>query len=685
MLMIMFSVSVFASIPHSDKIMYWYPFIENNSATNVSSSVGLARVGTISGDAVITADGMVDNGIRCYGAGKIAFTELVGTNYNQSTYNFWYKANSFTADAGMLGLYYSNSNYAFFGFRTDLSGMMYQYFSPQGTATKSNSGVGKTTSGWHMATLVQDGNYMHMYLDGERVVYDFDRRQGVSYDYYPNINAKPSLCNWAWNQGGNYFIGYIDEFSAWNYSLEADDVEELYNSGNAQTYQDVVENPYFYEYPVDYDLEIYNNGYVYKCGTGTYLPCPYDKVYIKAVNIDNPLSEYNQTYDVKIYYYPAGNSSLEDFVITTTQGINEIAQLPNLDSGEWTAYAEITITSGADTGNTATTSGFNFYVAPFIIPLSAENIDANSGEIPLYVNKNGFNCSTSYKYKPVANANWIYGTWETCPVAEASWITLSLDNLSYDTDFMVAGLINVPLDNFGNTGNVTYTTLPVYFSTSLVGHQIYNVNASFYDYESAIIDGYVNSSVNFWLTSKYKKSTDASFTYTTPTGVWDNENEIYFTQGLTGLSEATNYLTALCIIQTDYYGANITYCSNIINFTTASISPVPTATPTGNETYIPTTASGFWSLVLGNYNTTFIKLILGFVIIMAFILGGAYLFGKWNQQFGGLALSIFTAIGVVFATILQLIPIALLILLLVAGIIIIILKQMLFSNSGQGG
>lgn len=674
MLMILFSFSVSATIPNTSDILYWYPFEENSSATNVSSSVGLPRVATLIGDATTTSDGMNGRGLRCQGAGRVSFSEITNPQSYYQTYNFWYHSDSFATDSGMLGLYYASDNYAFFGFRTDLSGLMYQYGT--GNAYKSNSGVGKTLSGWHMATLVYKGYYIDIYYDGVRYVENYGRP-------LMNMDAKPSLCNWAWNQGGNYFNGYIDEFGVWNVSLNSSQVLELYNSGTAQTYTDEPVNPYFYEYPVDYDLEFYNNGYVNKCGTGTYLPCPYDKVYVKAVNIDNPSSEYNQTYDVKIYYYPKGNSSLEDFVVSTTQGINEIAQLPNLDAGNWTAYAEITITSGNDTGNQMTTSGFNFYVAPYIIPLSAENIDSNSAEVPLYVNKDGFNCSTSYKYKPVANSNWIYGEWSDCPIDEASWITLHLDNLSYNTNYMAEGLIFVPLDNFGNSGNVTYATSPVYFSTTLAVHQIYGVNASYIDYESAIIDGYVNSSVNFWLTSKYKKATDSSFTYTTPTGSWDNGNEIYFTQGLTNLTENTNYVTALCIIQTDFYGGNITYCSNLINFTTSSIV---TPTPTTNEsTYIPSSASSLWTLVLGQYNTTFIKLILGFVIIMMFILGGAYLFGKWNQQFGGLALSIFTLIGVVFATILQLIPIALLILLLVGGIIIIILKQMLFSNTGQGG
>ena len=94
--------------------------------------------------------------------------------------------------------------------------------------------------------------------------------------------------------------------------------------------------------------------------------------------------------------------------------------------------------------------------------------------------------------------------------------------------------------------------------------------------------------------------------------------------------------------------------------------------------------TSFWESLLGDYNTSLIKMIMGFVLIFGLILFAAFSFGKYGVQLGTMGIMIFTFLGVVFATLLGLLPIYVLILILVGGVLLIILKQMLFPGTSSG-
>jgi hypothetical protein len=94
--------------------------------------------------------------------------------------------------------------------------------------------------------------------------------------------------------------------------------------------------------------------------------------------------------------------------------------------------------------------------------------------------------------------------------------------------------------------------------------------------------------------------------------------------------------------------------------------------------------SALWDGLLGSYNTSLVRLLLGFAVIIGFIILGLWAFSTFNQGFNMVALMIFAFIGFVVATLLQLLSVAILILLLVGGIIIIVLKATMFPDSNGG-
>lgn len=94
--------------------------------------------------------------------------------------------------------------------------------------------------------------------------------------------------------------------------------------------------------------------------------------------------------------------------------------------------------------------------------------------------------------------------------------------------------------------------------------------------------------------------------------------------------------------------------------------------------------SDLWTSLLGDYNTSLVRLLLGFAVIIGFIVLGLWAFSAFHQQFNIVGLMIFAFIGFVVATLLQLLSVAILILLLVGGIIVIVLKATMFPDSNGG-
>lgn len=180
------------------------------------------------------------------------------------------------------------------------------------------------------------------------------------------------------------------------------------------------------------------------------------------------------------------------------------------------------------------------------------------------------------------------------------------------------------------------------------------------------------ASLDYYFT--YKKSSDSlylSFTSTSTTtssGAQTVYDDVYTLVG------DTQYDVKMCV------DIGIPYCTASTSFNTTAVTNnvfVAPTTPDSDNTF-----DDIWDIIFqGSY---FMKLLMGFFIVLAVLFMGINGFGKMGMQMGSFAMMIFLFIGVVLATLLKLFPMFIMILFLVGGILLIVLKQMFFGGASGG-
>jgi hypothetical protein len=182
-------------------------------------------------DSIGLNDGSNINGVT-YGLGKIgnaaffngsnSYVEIGNPDnlkLRRGTISCWIKANGATNTAHRAIFGKSNA-YMIFLYDSILE--VYDW----GSSGRITTGISLADNLWHHIVFVFDSGtpYNYLYLDGILVK-----------TTYITITDQTNSVRIGWNWSTQYFNGYIDEASIYNYKLTDVEVSELYNSGNGIT------------------------------------------------------------------------------------------------------------------------------------------------------------------------------------------------------------------------------------------------------------------------------------------------------------------------------------------------------------------------------------------------------------------------------------------------------------------
>ena len=200
-------------------VAYW---MCEESSGNVVDTVG-NNDGTVNNGVAYQATGVVDyawefNG----GTDSVLISNTGDLELQEFSVSLWFQTN-----------YY----YPFFtnwdsgnGWYIELNGNTKTRFqigqSPYPYVESDNDLRSATT--WHHCVVTYDGDTLRMYIDGGLQTMKTEFTDVITY-----TGVKPGF---GFKGTSNHLVGKLDEIGVWNRALTQDEIDRLYNSGNANTY-----------------------------------------------------------------------------------------------------------------------------------------------------------------------------------------------------------------------------------------------------------------------------------------------------------------------------------------------------------------------------------------------------------------------------------------------------------------
>jgi len=217
----------------ADSITAYYK-LDETSGTTANDEVG-TNDGTIT-NATVNQTGKIGKCVSFDGSGdKITLASDIG--WTKLSISFWFKNNSFTGDAYLMGKTKATVTVnadieleiGFFDSGTKLQAKVRDATGQRNQVEYAKSNF--TNGTWYhcVITFNEDDDRTYMYINGSKVA------ENLSATSTHNNLTEPMNFGMAWSGAGDY-NGYLDEIGIWTRELSSTEVSTLYNSGNGLSY-----------------------------------------------------------------------------------------------------------------------------------------------------------------------------------------------------------------------------------------------------------------------------------------------------------------------------------------------------------------------------------------------------------------------------------------------------------------
>lgn len=305
----------------------YYSFDSNNiTGTNVYDRTGSNNNGTID-SAAQAGNGIIGDALLFTAGDRLTGGSMETSNF---TVSLWF--NTTYSIGEMLLVDDSGTGYEYFRFKNAVGNIENPFLTgTPATALEYDDGA------WHHYVEIynDDTNIRELYIDNVRVI--------------NGSNDMAPTGTWIFGErqdGGQDYVGDIDELSIWDRVITVAEIEELYNSGAGDAYPYLNANfsirwldPFTGQYLTNFSALV--NGSNYNSGTSTLIYTPYMKsdgrvmdITLSKTNFTNGIYwSYNTTTNLgrNATYYasrhlinasvaPLNTTKINNFTVTTDEG-----------------------------------------------------------------------------------------------------------------------------------------------------------------------------------------------------------------------------------------------------------------------------------------------------------------------------------------------------------------------------
>jgi len=214
-------------------LVAWYPLDNTSNVHTDTASLNLDLDDYGSYHSIAGANGNALNGSAGWITGSGSQFNIFRTQTNDRYSACVWVQKSGTGSQIIFGIDHNVENTNLGGSGGMVLGHLSGGTSWQGAIHDWSDAVGytRTPSGWYFLCLMRNNTGLYLYENGNLLV----NKTSISGSYGED-NAALVLGSASFKTSSYQWQGIIDEFAFWNRSLSADEINDLYNDGNALTY-----------------------------------------------------------------------------------------------------------------------------------------------------------------------------------------------------------------------------------------------------------------------------------------------------------------------------------------------------------------------------------------------------------------------------------------------------------------